>query len=118
MTERISITKMMTMSGKTNSVRVRTARLPIAPPRAKLPGSPMITWAGWRVERRKTQTRPGQRRGKDRHDGLSCFYCDNGVDDYAIAEDPVASPSSPSVKLAALAVPTITNVAKRRKRRR
>src|SRR5580698_6944505 len=122
-------------SSSTSSFLVSTAIMPIAPPSDSDPTSPMNTCAGYALYQRKPMPVPNSAAQKIASSSTpwmcaTCRYCaivtswpfamsvvltpamyanTRNVPAFMI-DGPIASPSSPSVKLTAFAVPTTTTV--------
>src|SRR5205807_8911446 len=123
-TDSASITKIPPMKGKSNSCLIITATVPIAPPKAREPTSPMNTSAGCALYQRNPMDDPtiapqkivssptwGMRCSSRYPANTACplTYVSTESAPAAITVQPIASPSSPSVRLTALLEPTITS---------
>ena len=112
MTDAVSMTKMIPISGRTRIWPVISAVTASVAPRERAPESPMKIWAGWTLNHRKPSSAPmisaQQRQVRLRQRGVEqgdlSMYATK-----AIASVPPDSPSRPSVMLTPLAAAMIAN---------
>src|SRR5271155_5846567 len=123
-TDTASITNTPPINGSNSSCLMITATVPIAPPKASDPTSPMKTSAGWALYQRNPIDDPTiapqkivnsptcGMRGISRYVAkVACplTYVSTVSAPAAITVQPIANPSSPSVRFTALLEPTITS---------
>src|SRR5579859_2059078 len=127
MTESASSTKIPPINGSNSSCLMMIATVPIAPPSASDPTSPIKISAGCALYQRKPRLAPtiapqkivnsatcGMICSSRYYDNLACplTYVSTVSAPAAITVQPIARPSNPSVRFTALVDPTSTTITK------
>src|SRR6476646_2810256 len=125
MTESASSTKIPPMNGSNSSCLIITATVPMAPPNASTPTSPIQIPAGWALYQRNPMLDPTMAPQKTVTSATCGIFCSSRYSEKttcplryvrivrapaAITVQPIAKPSSPSVRFTALLEPTSTSI--------